>query len=394
MKRLLLLVLCLAMLLCGCSTTLMGNRGEIPYETFPELYWVSVPTLKTQLGNALTLFAQGAYEEAYRIFLHLADMDPGAAKNAKEFVMLENVLVRTDKYINGSLLETEKARYNDDGTLFILSEARTYGDYTNYREDPNSPYMYADSWKYDEHVEQTHSQAPYTLEFFYGWNEEVLKEIRVPMLFRNIDNMSIPAYEVNYTYDSQGRVVQETGLDQRYTGFTIVWDESDEIDQQFSILELPFEATYTYDDSGNLLRYDRTYTTVEGGKSWDAYTYDKAGKLLIHESRKEGDVFFDPVIRNESIVREYTYDQDGKKILFTTKTLRGESADSVQEEWTRIEYFYENGQLVREKQTASHTDDVVEIVYSYGDYLIYGSNIKQEEVSENGSAATEAGESE
>lgn len=394
MKRLLLLMLCLAMLLCGCSTTLMGNHGDVPYETFPELDWLSSPPLKVQFRNALKLCDQGAYEEAYRVFLHLADMDPGAAKNAKEFVMLENALVRTDKYINGDLSETKKAQYNSDGTLFVLSEERTNTDYTNYRKDPDSPYMYAEKWEYDAHVVQTSSLAPYTLEFFYGWNEEVLKLIRVPMISQNFDNMSLVGYEVNYAYDSKGRVIRETGLDQRYTDYTIVWDESAVEGIQYTILELPFEGTYTYNDSGNILRYDRTYTTVEGSRCWDAYTYDKAGNLLIHESRKEGDVFFDPVIRYESIVREYTYDQGGKKILFTTKTLRGESADTVQEEWSRIEYFYENGQLAREKQTASHTNDVVEIVYSYGDYLIYGSNMKQEEVNDDGSAATEAGESE
>ena len=394
MKKRILLILAVCLLLGGCSTTLMGNQSEVPYETFPQLDWLSSPALKVPFRNALSLRDQGAYEEAYRIFLYLMDIYPEASKEIDEFVMLENVLVRTDKYINGDLFETEKAQYNSDGTLFILSEVRTHEKSLNYREVPNSPYMCADIWEYDAHVEQTSSLAPYTLEFFYGWNREVLKLIRVPVLSQNFDNMSVPGYEKNYIYDSQGRVIRETGLDQRYTHYTIDWDESDKEEIHYTILELPFEADYTYDDSGNILRYDRTYTTVTDGKSWDTYTYDQAGNLLIHESRKEGDVFFDPVIRYESIVREYTYDQDGKKILFTTKTLRGESADTVQEEWSRIEYFYENGQLAGERQTASHTDDVVEIVYTYGDYLIYGNNMKQEEVNDDGSAATEAGESE
>lgn len=379
MKKCILLLLAVCLLLSGCSTTLMGNTGEIPYETFGSLDLVGTPSLNHAYFCAYSLQRQDAYEEAYAIFQLLSDQHPFAAAEAARFVWLEDTLVRTDTYINGELISSEKALYDSMGKLakkdVCVLEEQTYSD------NKEDPYVVSEKWLYDIHVVHTTTEAPYYLEFIYDPNGIVLTQTREPSISVYFDGLAITGYTVNYTYDSDGRIVAETGADRLH----YIPDGG-----VLSVSELPFEGSYTYDASGRLLRYERSYTGIEGGISWDSYTYDADGNLLLHESRKEGDVFFDPTIRYESTVREYRYDKDGNKLFESTLTLRGENSESTQRDYTQTEYLYENGQLMKQTQTFEGDETVNETVYTYEDYLVYIDNPK--EVTGDDSDTAETGE--
>lgn len=382
MKKRILLILAVCLLLGGCSTTLMGSDEETPYNVFGELDIMKTPSLRQVYFTAWSLRQLGAYEEAYTIFQQLSDQCSGAATEAARFKWLQDTLVRTDTYIDGELMASEKATYDVYGKLIILSEQR---DRENFTRSEDDTYVLTDTWLYDMHIQQTYTEAPYYLTSTYAPDGTIIAVTRTPKIERHDNGVAIWGYTVDYTLDAEGKYIRDSGVDRLHY---IPWDS---MTHTVVTAELSFEGSYTYDASGQLLRYERVFPDIAGGISWDEYTYDKDGNLLVHESRREGDVFFDPEILWESIVREYRYDKDGNMTFESTLTLRGANAETARRDYIQTVYEYENGHLMKQTQTSEGSETVTELTYTYGDLLVY--IIEQKEVPGNGSTASEAGES-
>ncbi len=381
MKRWILWMVCLIAVMCSsCSTTLMGNRDEVPYEVFGNLDVMKTPSLKQPYFTSYWLRQVGAYEEAYTIFQRLSDQLPEAATEASRFKWQTDTLVRTDTYIDGQWVASEKAVYDVYGKLMTPDEDRQREGFTR---SADNTYVLTETWLYNHLEPQTYTEAPYYLEFTYDPNGVVIAVTRTPWITWLTQGVAITGYTVNYIYDADGKLIRETGADRLHY--------IPSHDGVIAISELPFEATYTYDDCGRLQRYDRSYPDVEGGVSWDQYTYDTNGNLLVHESRKEGDVFFDSEILWESIVRENRYDKDGNKIFESTLVLRGQNPENAQRDYAQTVYQYEDGHLMKKTQTSegSESVSVIEHRYTYDDLLVYIT--EQKEVTGDDTAAAETG---
>ena len=351
MKRLILTLLCLMLICCGCSMTLMGNANQvIPYETFGTKPVIEDAGQMILYKQAMSNLAAANYEQAYRQFKELGNFQD-AAEYAARFAYIPDTLLRTEQYVDGVLTKTVYASYSADGTL---QTASTHGGRLVSRTTAGNGAIETEIWQYSDYI------LTNTYDVQTG---ALAKQEKRPTFSANADGKFQLGYAISYTYDENGRLLSDQGEEKQYlqTGNKITAD---------TIL---FQGTYTYDESSNLILYERAYTWGGMGSSLEHYTYDEQNRLIRHTSQREGNVFFKNNDWQQTTIREYRYDDAGNRILMLQTDLSGPITGGVSEmSSSQTEYRYENGRLILETQTfGEDSDRMIETCYIYGNYLGY-----------------------
>lgn len=360
-----LLGLALCLMLSGCNTTLMGNHNhEIPYETFDTMPPPEDPAQMLQYKAAMEALSNMDYQKALKLFTEL-----GAFRDAAEYVArftyIQDALLRSEQYTDGVLTQTTEYTYDQNGDPTASIGAKLLA--TEYSDNGN---LKLESWQYSDYFLTVHYDA-------YTNIGAVTREEKRPIFHNTYLDAVKDGHSISYSYNYQGVLTRDNGELQQHT----------RVDGSTSIQKMLFNGTYTYDEDGKLIRYDREYTWGGMGYSWTVYEYDESGRLIREETHKEGTVFFgDGFMGNEykteTKVMEYRYDADGNRSFFSQLTTLTSLNEPGETHYIQHEYGYENGRLVYERTTFGEgSDTVIETYYIYGEYLGY---IAEQEVAING----------
>jgi len=381
MKRFFPIFLCLCLLLTGCSTTLMGNEKEIPYETFDTKPIQEDTSQMILYKQAMDALSAAQYAKALELFTRLGNFRDAAAYAAR-FTYIKDTLLRTEQYVDGVLTITNEISYDQEGNILgsagdggILISSQKYDDGAPMEE----------TWQYPDYMLTKRYNS------FMGVTTLSREEKRP--FFRNSSMEGVlEGYNINYLHNADGLLITDQGEVSQHTQKA----------GSVRIEKMLFNGAYTYDKEGKLIRYDRDYNWGGSGRSWIVYEYDEHGRLIREESCKEGTIFYGDglLVRPNKLqtgVKEYRYDEDGNMIFFSQLTTTAErTANNYSNPenpsytyedpvtyYIQTEYDYLNGRLMQETTTFGDTSDtIIELCYIYGDYLGY---LVDEEATDNGS---------
>ena len=340
MKKLL-WILGLCLVLPGCRMTLLPDpTEEVVYETFGTRPVQEDTAQNLVYVQALDYLRKGEFAQARDLFLTLGDYKDTAAY-LDRFIFLEDVLLRTESFSDTEGVSCGSVEYHYDGWGRVaqenhitpeggLTRVTIQDDGTiRVRQSPTGQYMETFALTGDSGRTLTHTQE---IAYMDGYNQ--------------ITTCAL-------LFDAEGRLAWENGTVSRMQG-------------NRSTTTSTWKGTYTYNELGQRIRYEKEYTWGIRGVYREAYTYDAAGNLILLESVTQL-----PGL-SEGTREVYTYDENGNKLTMERVTLRnpGEENETLWDD-TRIEYTWENGKLIRETVTLGGITTVTD--YVYGDYLSYNA---------------------
>ena len=332
-------ILALCLLLSGCRMTILPEpTEEVVFETFGTRPVETNSQEMLRYKEGMEALRNQDYATAKAIFESLGNFED-AALFASRFFSMENALL-SSTISTGEDGKTTEYIYDENG--------RVLKELTIHLNGGMSTVIY----NYNGNVVQRLT-ARDNLVTAYNDAELTQPNRMDKTVFAQSSQDSDKLISCVYTYDADGRLVADSGQEQRRRG--------NRYDTDFT-----YKGTYTYNEAGLLAAYERIFSWGRTGNYWETYTYDEAGNLILWEST-------DLSATEKNVVTEvYTYDENGNRtslertILVTHPTSGFER--SRQED--RIDYTWENGLLVREERMENGVLTLVE--HTYGEYLCYG----------------------
>ncbi|MCH5183455.1 MAG: RHS repeat protein [Oscillospiraceae bacterium] len=211
--------------------------------------------------------------------------------------------------------------YDEWGNLSVIeyaSGSRSYYTYDDQRrlvrideKDGDDKALTAEKWEYDEKdrvIKYTHwSGGTTTTEYTYDDSGKLIKTVETGGSVTN---------QYDYEYAEDGSYTKSSKDSE---GHVLVWYYTAGDDPLAQYTDDVKQKEYTYDENGNLLKYESFY---EGEVfEYESYTYDSTGRLT------EKAVSIEP---GSETIRRYEYDEFGNCIC--TKYVSSTGEESIFEE--------------------------------------------------------------
>lgn len=211
--------------------------------------------------------------------------------------------------------------YDEWGNLSVVESAngsRKYYTYDDQRrlarideKDGDEKALTAEKWEYDEKgrvIKYTHwAGETTTTEYTYDDSGKLIK---------TVETSGSVTSQYDYEYAEDGSYMKSS---KDSAGHVLVWCYTAGDDPLAQYTDDVKQKEYTYDENGNLLKYESFY---EGAvHEYESYTYDSTGKLI------EKAVSTEP---GSETIRRYEYDSFGNCIC--TKYVSSTGEESIFEE--------------------------------------------------------------
>lgn len=296
MKKLLLLLLSAALLLSLCACDKQKDESDQSDQ--------SSEAVVTDAETAKSLLAEGKIQEAHKLLFFSSEKEAKELLKKFTVVYTQELVYYSDNYPE-SVLNSITRTYDDRGNLLVEENGDTKTTYT-YDEKGNvlskqtesGETVFTSSFTYDSEGRKTsHTEEQKRDGRIISKTTQTMEYDKYGNITKRVTEDSFGfsnTYLVEYTYDSEGRILTS----KNNTGF----DE---------------EKTYTYDDRGNLIEI-----CVDGEDKF-IYTYDENNNLLSEEYKGAYRDAWDYIYK-------YTYDSMGNKTSEYLKEIGNQSEETYE----------------------------------------------------------------